>query len=65
MVAANTRVMIQSRVPGAAATSSLCSIRTGRRASVGEASEHECTCDGGEGRVPGEPREAGAHGARC
>lgn len=30
--------MTQSRVPGAAAMSSLCSIPTGRRASVGEAS---------------------------
>lgn len=38
MVAASTHAMTQSRVPGAAAMSSLCSIPTGRRASVGEAS---------------------------
>lgn len=37
-VAANTRAMTQSRVPGAAAMSSLCSTLMGRRASVGEAS---------------------------
>lgn len=37
-VAASTRATTRSRGPGAAATSSLCSTPTGRRASVGEAS---------------------------
>lgn len=36
-VAASTHAMTQSRAPGAAAMSSLCSIPTGRHASVGEA----------------------------
>lgn len=46
MVAASTRAMTPSRVPGAAAMSSLCSILTGRHASVGEAREQLNTCDG-------------------
>lgn len=59
MVAASTRAMTQSRVPGAAAMSSLCSIPTGRRASVGEAGELKATCAGSGGWEPGEGERMG------